>query len=99
MLLVQGSARPQIRGVVDKDGQQWLQVHRARFDGFLGFKCNCGNDSRIAAEEQGIFDYKGTVPDKDGMNEIFARVQRNKPTYPIVDGEQLIDGFIIKEVR
>lgn len=91
--------RPQIRGTVDDQNRQFLRVHRFRMDGFIGFKCLCGQDSRIAEAEQGIFDYKGTIPDRSGMEQIFDRVRKRPPMYPIVAGKQIIDGFMLEEVK
>lgn len=88
----------QIRAVVDKKGNTWCKVHRFRFDGFLGFKCACGNDSRLAKEEEGVFDYKGTIPDQVGMQKVFDRVSKNQPKYEIINGSQEIDGFALIDI-
>lgn len=73
----------------------WLRAWRQRLDGFTGFECWCGNDSRIASQEQGIV--TDTVS-KEGIEQIAQIMSVNPASYPVVNGEQEIDGFLLKDV-
>ena len=81
--------------VPDDDGRMWMRSYRDRLDGNRGFKCWCGNDSIKAKEEQGVIG--PSVPTKDDLETVFGRVQ-DKPSYPVRNGTQLVDGFRIERV-
>lgn len=80
----------------DRKGKSYLRSSRHRLDGFMGFECWCGNDSRLAAQEKG---YIGpAAPTKSALSKVWEKVTSNPSDYPIKAGSQIIDGFLIKEI-
>lgn len=80
----------------DKDGKMWLRSSRKRFDGFMGFECWCGNDSRLAEQERGIIGK--AAPSKSHLEKVWENIQAKPPQYKKTKGATTIDGFRIKEV-
>lgn len=75
-----------------------LMSHRERFDGQLGFRCRCGNDSIVAAQEKDIIG--AAAPSKKDLMTIFGRVQES-PTVVKQEsaGAFTVDGFTIKMLK
>lgn len=75
-----------------------LLSHRERFDGFLGFRCRCGNDSILSDQEKGSIG--STAPTKKDLMTIFTKVQA-KPTTPKQEasGAITVDGFTIEPLK
>lgn len=88
----------QIEVPADKDGNLWLRSTRKRLDGAIGCECWCGNDSRIAAQEAGDLDYSGNQPTKEGLNNIFKRIQKNPTLIEQKGGRSIVDGFAFEEI-
>lgn len=81
----------------DEQGRDlyWLRSWRNRLDGFPGFECWCGNDSRLAKQEVGEV---GQGVTKQGIENVAIRLQQDPASYPTIKGEQEIDGFVLKDV-
>lgn len=79
------------------NGKTYLRSSRHRLDGFMGFECWCGNDSRLAPQEKGYIG--ATAPDKTALEKVWEKVNKKPSNYPVEKGEQLIDGFKIKEIK
>lgn len=79
----------------DKEGKYWLRAHRHRLDGYVGFECWCGNDSRLAKQEVG---HVGISVSKEAMESVAQAVDAEPSHYPIVNGEQIIDGFLLEDI-
>lgn len=75
-----------------------LLAFRKRLDGFIGFQCKCGNDSRRAPHEQDSIDKFGNPPTRQGLQDIYERIQKSPPNYPELSGRRLVDGFSIERV-
>lgn len=86
------------RGVVDEEGKMWCRASRYRLDGFLGFQCWCGNDSRLAPQEVGNKGIKQGNASKSDLESVWERVSHKPSNYPINGKNQEIDGFLIVEV-
>lgn len=82
--------------MVASEGKAWLRSSRSRFDGFKGFQCWCGNDSLLADQEKGHI--TAVEPNKEDLGAIWKNLQNNPTNYPNINGEQIIDGFMIKEI-
>lgn len=82
----------------DKDGNMWLRSTRKRLDGAIGCECWCGNDSRIAAQEAGDLDFSGAQPTREGLNNIFKRIQKNPTVIESKNGRTIVDGFAFEEI-
>ena len=82
--------------VTDKNNESYLGTSRHRLDGFMGFECWCGNDSRLAPQEVGHLG--AAPPSKSALEKIWQKVTNTPSDYPITNGEQIIDGFMIKEL-
>ncbi len=92
-------ANGQVHPVKDQEEDQYyLRSSRQRLDGFLGFECWCGNDSRIAPQEKGHLDRSGNPPSKEQLHTIFGRVASAPSQYPTINHIQTIDGFAIEEI-
>lgn len=85
-----------VTAITDKDGQTYLRAWRNRLDGFLGFECWCGNDSRLAPQEKGHIG--ANAPTKSDLQKVWEKVNGKPSDYKTVKGEQNIDGFVIKEI-
>ena len=96
MQLVNGETR--FEPVVDDEGKMYIRSWRPRLDGKTGFWCWCGNDTRIAKQEEGEFDYKGNMPNKAGFERIFQRLKDSPVEYPEVNGKINIDGFRLEAI-
>lgn len=81
---------------VTKNGLTFLRAWRNRLDGFLGFECWCGADSRLSAQEQGHIG--ANAPSKSDLEKVWNNVNDKPSDYPVKRGEQNIDGFVIKEI-
>lgn len=79
-----------------ENGKMYMRSSRHRLDGFMGFECWCGNDSRLAEQEKG--EISAGAPDKATLERVWEKVTGNPSKYRAVKGEQLIDGFTIKEI-
>lgn len=87
----------------DNDGGEigFLFASRDRLDGFKGFECRCGNDSRLSKQEAGHLQYQGNPVmsiSKQKIEDIGRAIQDSPSEYPIVDGCQEIDGFVVEKV-
>lgn len=82
----------------DENGVMWLRSSRRRTDGEYGFECWCGQDSRIAPNEDGILKADGSQPTADDILQMAANLKQNPPKYDTIDGERDVDGFIIRKV-
>lgn len=87
-----------IEGAQNSKGEMMLRSSRDRFDGNKGFECWCGNDTRIAEVEAEDIDKRGNPPTRNGLENILKKLNMKKEAYPVKDGAQNIDGFIIQEV-
>lgn len=85
-----------VTALTDKKGQTFLRAWRNRLDGFLGFECWCGNDSRLAPQEKGHIG--ANAPTKSDLQKVWEKVNGKPSDYKTVKGEQNIDGFVIKEI-
>lgn len=86
----------QVSPVTGKDGETYLRAWRSRLDGHLGFECWCGNDSRLSAQEKGHIG--ANAPSKTDLERVWENVSKKPSNYPVIKGEQNIDGFVIKEI-
>lgn len=73
----------------------WLRSHRNRLDGFLGFECWCGNDSRLSKQEVG---HVSTGVTKEGLKAVAKNVDENPSRYEKIGDSLTIDGFVIQDV-
>ena len=89
--------------VVDPEGKNGiyssgLEGSRQRFDGQIGFRCYCGNNSILCEEEKGVI--TPARPSMEDLEKIAERLERRKPNlYPVNKGKQNVDGFVIKDVK
>lgn len=74
-----------------------LEGDRTRLDGSHGFRCYCGNNSILHANEVGHISHN--APSKRDLEQIFGKMQRNPTEYPEVNGMISIDGFTIERVQ
>jgi hypothetical protein len=96
---VDDNGRPKYRvEPVTVDGKMKLRSVRKRLDGHYGFQCWCGQDSRLAAPEQDSIGYDGQPPTRQGLEDIYARLQKKPAHYPEVNGARDVDGFSIERV-
>lgn len=87
-----------IEAVTDGNGVMWMLAYRPRLDGFLGFQCRCGNDSRLSGYEKGVKSIeKNKVKQKD-IEAVLEKVSKNPPKYKEVGGEMEVDKFIIRRL-
>jgi len=82
--------------IFEVDGR--LLAHKTRIDGFYGFQCLCGNDSRQSVQEVGLESFGTPNPSNVDVEEALRRVKDSPSVYPIIDGVQHVDGFRIVEV-
>jgi hypothetical protein len=80
----------------------FLFASRNRLDGFMGFECRCGNDSRLCKQEQGHVHHSpttgGAALSKQKLEDIGRTIQDNPSDYQKVQGCVEIDGFVIEDV-
>lgn len=77
-------------------GLMYLLAHRPRFDGYLGFQCLCGNDSRLCEQEKGIRGIEENCLSAEDIVKVGKRLKKKKNKYDEVNGKQLIDNFLIE---
>lgn len=85
-----------VNALADK-GKIYLRSSRHRLDGFMGFECWCGNDSRLSPQEKGHIG--ATAPSKSDLQKVWEKVNYKPSDYPLVNGTQKVDGFTIKEIK
>ena len=85
--------------VDSKDGLMYMRAYRQRLDGFLGFQCWCGNDSRLCKAEIGVSGIENNAPQKSDLEQVFNRLQNKPVYYPEKDGRQDIDNFRIENIK
>lgn len=95
----QGNAVYRAEAVKADDGQFYLRSTRMRMDGVMGCECWCGQDSRIALQEAGDITFNGQPPTKEGIMNIFNRIQKNPTIMKIKNGKSVVDGFAFEEIR
>lgn len=88
----------QVIPVNQPDGRMFLRSSRRRTDGEIGFECWCGNDTRIAPNEDGILKADGSQPSKEDLLNMAAKLKQNPPKYATINGERDVDGFILRKV-
>lgn len=80
------------------EGKIWLRASRHRLDGFMGFQCWCGNDSRLAAQEKGNVGIEMNTVTKEDLAEVFDKVTKFPSNYVTINGQQIVDNFCIEDV-
>lgn len=85
-----------VNAVADK-GKTYMRAYRHRLDGFMGFECWCGNDSRIAIQEKGHIG--AFAPDKTALQKVWEKVNGKPSDYAVINGVQEIDGFTLRGVN
>jgi hypothetical protein len=88
----------QVIPVRDENGFMWLRASRRRTDGELGFECWCGQDSRIAPNEDGIIKADGSQPSREDLLQLATNLEQNPPKYATINGERNVDEFILRKV-
>jgi len=88
-----------IREVADKEGKVYLRASRKRLDGFYGFECWCGANSKIAKQEEGILFHTGNTPSKTDVERIYEGIQKHPSKYANVNGSINVDGFLMEGVK
>lgn len=88
----------QVEPVKAEDGNLYLRSTRKRLDGAVGCECWCGNDSRIALQEAGDIDFSGAQPTREGLNNIFRKVQKNPTIIENKGNRSIVDGFAFEEI-
>lgn len=83
--------------MTSSDGKAWLRSSRDRFDGNKGFQCWCGQDSLLAKQEVGHIEE--AAPSNEDLGAIWQKITKDPSSYPIIDGEKIVDGFMIKEIN
>ena len=82
--------------IVDKDGMMHARASRPRLDGYLGFQCWCGNDSRLASQEKGVKGIEQNAVTKNDIDQVFKNLEKSPANYEIKNNKQKIDGFTIE---
>jgi len=88
----------QVIALKDENGFMWLRASRRRTDGELGFECWCGQDTRIAPNEDGIIKADGSQPSREDLMQLATNLEQNPPKYATINGERNVDGFILRKV-
>jgi len=88
----------QVVALHDENGFMWLRASRRRTDGELGFECWCGQDTRIAPNEDGIIKADGSQPSREDLMQLASNHEQNPPKYATINGERNVDGFILRKV-
>jgi len=83
----------------EEDGKMYLRASRNRLDGYLGFQCWCGNDSRLCDAEIGVSGIENNAPQKSDLETVWNRLQKRPVNYPERDGKQDIDNFRIETIK
>jgi len=86
----------QFKATIDEEEKMFCRSSRKRLDGFWGFECWCGNDSRLSNHEKGVKGIEQNSIMKEDIEKVLNRIKEYPSTYPIVKSEQEVDGFIIK---
>lgn len=79
-------------------GRMYLAASRKRLDGYIGFQCLCGNDSRLAEHEMGVEGIEMNAITKDDVEKVWDKLQSQPANYPIIKGKQIVDNFLIEEI-
>ena len=87
-----------IEPVVDAKGIMWLFAYRPRLDGYFGFQCACGNDSRLCTQEKGVRGIEKNHVTPNEVKLVLGRVKKAPVVYEEKDGVQVVDNFIIKRL-
>lgn len=74
-----------------------LEGSRQRLDGNWGFRCYCGNNSILSAQEQGHIG--AGAPSKEDIMKIAGKVQRHPTKIKARGGKISVDGFTIEQVK
>jgi len=85
--------------LVASEGKSWLRASRNRLDSAMGFQCWCGNDSRLSKQEMLVPEMNQSAVDKNVVRRVLALVNDDPSNYPVVNGSQSVDGFVIEEVK
>ena len=80
----------------NKVGKMYLRASRKRLDGYMGFECWCGNDSRLAEHEKGII--TAAMPKKTDLEKVWDRLQSKPTNYKEKNGKINIDNFLIETI-
>ena len=83
--------RPSVRGT----DERYLSFC-VRIDGFWGFQCLCGNDSRQAPQETDELTLEHGLLEGEMLQALLSRVAANPSVYPKNGSIQEIDGFQIE---
>lgn len=83
--------------MTSSDGKAWLRSSRDRFDGNKGFQCWCGQDSLLAKQEMGHIGE--AAPSNEDLGAIWQKITKDPSSYPVINGEKIVDGFMIKEIN
>jgi hypothetical protein len=87
-----------IEPTLDNKGSMWLLAYRQRLDGYWGFQCLCGNDSRLCRQEIGVKGIEENAVTKDDLDQVWINLEKKPANYPVNNGKQNIDNFIIQEI-
>lgn len=87
-----------IKPTIEEDGRMFLRATRTRLDGYLGFQCWCGNDSRLCDAEKGVSGIENNAVTKADLETVYERLQKRPVAYPINNGSQRIDNFLIEQI-
>lgn len=83
--------------VMEKENEEktsGLISWRKRFDGELGFRCLCGNESIQAKEEKGHLPIRGTgIPSRSDLEQISQKLAKRSKGYEDKPDGRLVDGF------
>lgn len=81
----------------DENGEMLSGAYRLRhrFDGKIGLRCRCGNQSSLAEAEKGIIG--GHIPTKQDLELIHQRLPKTMKQHKQVGGVEEVDGFRFTE--
>ena len=82
----------------DNKGRMFMRASRNRLDGFFGFECGCGNDSRIAEAERGVPGFINALPTKENIERVWGRLKVKPAVFIEHNGKQEIDKFLIEKI-
>ena len=77
----------------------YLRATRHRLDGYMGFQCWCGNDSRLSEQEKSVTGIANNSVTKKDLEEVYENLQRKPAHYTKTDGIQIVDNFEIRETK
>lgn len=89
------NANGKVTAAVNNKGEMYLRSSRQRLDGYMGFECWCGNDSRLAEQEKGIV---GQFIDKNILKKVAEKLERKPAKYTKTGKKLLIDNFLIEDI-